>query len=284
MLAHAYKHVKGEFVPMNHRPLIATATIILAIGLVWFAQSANGSPSLALARPVFADTQPTSSFLDDEAGIAGYAQLPAIADFAYVRGLYRTIERETDDYIIGSIPVDPYRDTEDMHVYIHQNGWIVAYYMNDYAAGRLIDWANYDGTGIPTKSENIINQVADALQVAHPAVSYYDFRYPEATHMMVIAKRGDNATYRLNVPSDFVYYEQGWAHGSDGNWSSGTSTYYYLDGEQINWTSGSYWTSDAGVFTSQQFLPDIYHTVELSDGGYYTMPYAAVVLLYKETP
>ena len=52
-----------------------------------------------------AETGAISSFLDDEAGISAYFDASATIDLNDVRSLFRTIEVETADYIIGSIPV-----------------------------------------------------------------------------------------------------------------------------------------------------------------------------------
>ncbi len=46
-----------------------------------------------------------------------------------VRNRFRTIEAETNDYIIGSVDLQDYPEQFDTHVYIHRDGWFMAYYL-----------------------------------------------------------------------------------------------------------------------------------------------------------
>jgi hypothetical protein len=65
-----------------------------------------------------------------------------------VASLFRTIEVSTTDYIIGSIPVPNYPETEDAHAYIHKDGWMLAYYLKVDPVGKIVDWQSYDGVTI----------------------------------------------------------------------------------------------------------------------------------------
>ena len=68
-------------------------------------------------------------FPQDEAGISAYFKSASPIALADVRGVFRVIEVETADYIIGSVPVPDYRGEYDAHVYVHREGWFVAYYL-----------------------------------------------------------------------------------------------------------------------------------------------------------
>ena len=67
--------------------------------------------------------------LDVEAGISAWFKSPDAINLNQVRSQFRTIELETTDYIIGSVPVAGYLETADAHVYVHRDGWILAYYL-----------------------------------------------------------------------------------------------------------------------------------------------------------
>ena len=103
---------------------------------------ANNSTSLQLQPPPFVQDavsaeQAPAAFdigqkLDAEAGISAYYKSPDEINLSQVKSLFRTIELETADYIIGSIPV-PSNPEElfDVHVYVHKTGWILGYYLRD---------------------------------------------------------------------------------------------------------------------------------------------------------
>jgi hypothetical protein len=55
-------------------------------------------------------------FPQDEAGISAYFKSASPVTLADVRSVFRVIEVETADYIIGSVPVPDYAETQDTHV------------------------------------------------------------------------------------------------------------------------------------------------------------------------
>ena len=95
--------------------------------------------TLALQAPPFInvarseEASPTDfdlgAYLDQEAGISAYFHSPDAITLSQVRGQFRTIEMETPDFIIGSVPVANYIENFDAHVYVHTSGWILAYYL-----------------------------------------------------------------------------------------------------------------------------------------------------------
>ena len=120
--------------PDNAHPLKAPPFLSVA-----YAQDA--APEAALA-----------SIFDNEAGIAAYFQSPSAISLASVAPLYRTIETQTAQYIIGSMAVPEYPEAEDVHLYVHANGWVMAYYLKADPVGKIFDWQQYTGgTTIPTR-------------------------------------------------------------------------------------------------------------------------------------
>ena len=99
---------------------------------------AEGGKTLRLQAPSFAgiaNAETDSAGLDigalleQEAGISAYYQSPYAITLSQVRPLFRVIEAETADYIIGSVPVAGYTENADAHVYVHKDGWILAYFL-----------------------------------------------------------------------------------------------------------------------------------------------------------
>ena len=116
---------------MNPRKILTRfVTVFLflcgALVLIWrfypLTQAAKGPTSLTLKAPPFvsvakaADAAVTST-ISDEAGISAYFQTPSPITLSSVRGKFRTIELETTDYIIGSVPLKDYPESYDVHVY-----------------------------------------------------------------------------------------------------------------------------------------------------------------------
>ena len=227
-----------------------------------------------------------TSFMEDEAGISSYFKASTGINLNDVRDAFRTIEVETATYIIGSVPVTDYSESEDVHVYVHTDGWVVAYYLKADPTGKIFDWKNYHSTGrtqISTKIENTLMVIASEASVAYPGGIYYDFRYPNATKMMLIAEWVDGATdsFEVNLPGTFVFDERSWSLGS--NYIRAAK--YEINGVAIFQGDASYplytWGTKQGVLSYLQLLPDQFHTISVANtGGEYT--YGGLALEYRE--
>ena len=256
--------------------------------------AAGNQNVLALQFPAFltnahAEEASPASLVSDEAGIAAYFQVVSGIDLSTVRGLYRTIEYETATYIIGNIPVPQYTETQDTHVYVHVDGWVMVYYLDTAPVGKIFDWKAYDDgghTAIVTKLENVAALVAAEAGVAYPGVTYYDFRYPNATHMTLIAEWSGTSTtdsFQITVPGQFAYYQRSWSHAHHSFGGTGGST-YRLDGSVIdeNAAYNGQWVTDEGILTGAQLLPDQLHTISIEVGWYVPEAHGGLALVYKE--
>jgi hypothetical protein len=181
-----------------------------------------------------------------------------------VTGLFRTIETQTSQYIIGSIAVQNYLETQDVHVYVHVDGWVLAYYLKTDPTGKIFDWYSYTGgTTIPTKLEKTLLAVGSAIGAPSPTITFYHFQYPNATNMMLIAEDYQNGNdFTVQLPSSFAYYERSWSlHGKYSN-----DNHFNLDGQTIK--SYAYCDCvDAGTLTASQLSPDTTHTIAVDDDG-----------------
>lgn len=260
---------------------ILVTILVFAFGLVNKPDQAGQENNIfSLEPPAFvsvarAETKEISSFLDDEAGISGYFQATGPIEITDdVRSAFRTIEVETTDYIIGSVAVTDYPESEDVHVYVHVDGWILAYYLADDPAAKIFDWydyANNGGTEINTKFEKVVAIVASLAGVPFPGLTYYDFRFPNATQLMLIAENEANGNdFTVNLPSSFTVYERSWGlRNTDGYNGSNWVLDGIVVGSVCNGCVGQ------GLLTAAQLLPDATHTIGIDD-------YGGLALIYRE--
>lgn len=276
---------------MSKKAQTGLGVLLLCLFLLLVYPPQRESTATPLTPPIaLAITQ--QSFLENEAGIAAYTQLPIQIEFFYIRNFFHTVEYETTDYIIGSLDIPDYGITDAPHVYIHQSGWVVAYYLNTEPVSKALDWKGYTpGEAITTKLQVAIETVSDALQTAPPAIDYYDFRYPDATHLMYIMESADTDdsgtnTYQINLPQSYIYYEYSWLLGTFLNWY--TSGSLYLDGQQIARQEAGYGDpylpNDFGYYAAAQMVPNVFHTITVEASGETFSAYAVggLALVYQE--
>jgi hypothetical protein len=265
-------------------------TIVLALVLSLLS---GASPAARESGPVYALEAPPVVTRSDaaqvglasiasEAGISAWFQAPSSITLADVRDAYRTIEAETADYIIGSVPVADYPESEDVHVYVHTDGWILAYYLAADPVGKIYDWRVYHNTGrvnISTKLENTIAVVTGEAGVSFTGATHYHFAYPNATQMMLIvewvqAPYAETVTdsCEVNLPGSYAYYERSWSLGAQG------SSSYRLDGVLIH--TGDNWQTAQGTLTTAQLMPDQFHTVEIA-AEWINYAYGGLALIYR---
>lgn len=278
-------------------------TIVFCLSLIVLATAKyNNSPNpnhptTPLTFPTFTQTAHATSdpldlttLLNNEAGFAAYTNLNTTIDFFYIRDLYRTIEQETNDYIIGTMPVTSYGEDNDMHVYMNTNGWVLAYYPPQDPTSKIYDWPRYNSNHIATKPETLINHIANTLSIPLPTINYYDFRYPNATHMTFVVETAlEDMTdpFQINIPSEFTYYEKSWSlrtHATD-SYSRG---YFYLNGDllanvNIGCCFGGWTTEVNQYFTTDQLTPNVFNTLEVATENA-AVTYGGIVLIYEGTP
>lgn len=125
--------------------------------------------------------------------------------------------------------------------------------------GKIFDALNYDSGPIQTKLELVLERVASEIgQTVTP--TYYDFRYPNATNMLIIADRDIGGGFTFKLPNIYTYYEAGYY----------TTYYVYLNGE---FHSGPWGTFDL----VNKLPPNQTHEVRGPSR------HVAIILLYGET-
>lgn len=252
------------------RQILFTAVAVL-IGLplmawVWGSPSSEGTIALA-APPFVQERQGSSGFADTEAGIAAYFNAGQTIDLSKVKTLYRSIETQTNDYIIGSVGVPDYDEDYDPHVYIHKDGWIMAYYHKKEPTSKIIDWRHYgDKTVIPTMFEQVLVLVAGKIGASTPTLTYYHFAYPNANKLMLVAEfryDGGTAEFSIKLPPGpkFQFFEKSWSLAENeryGYWIG-----YFVDDIKIAEIQSHGWSIRNGVFEAQALTADKLHTIKI---------------------
>lgn len=242
--------------------------------------SIGSAENITLQKPAME----TTNFLEAEAGISAYTNVQQAIDLKKAKNAFRTIEHQTEDYIVGSVPILDYGEEEDVHAYVHKTGWVLTYYLRDEPAAKIVDWKNYgqDGKIFGTKLETGLSVLCSACQVAAREVKYYDFRCPEANKLLIVADaayRVAEDSFSIKIPSGFWVFERSFLH-----YHYPSSTYYqsvlYLDNKEMSRLSQG--SSEYGLLSPVQLSVDDFHTVKLSSGSTSNESLCVIVLIYCE--
>ena len=162
-------------------------------------------------------------FPADEAGISAYVKAKTSVDLNDAKGAFATIERETDDYVIGTVAMSGHSEEQCPHVYVSADGWVVAYYPDDRSSGWLLPWHHYSGGDISTTTLNeTIVKVCDQINGTATGLKYYDFRHPNATKMMIIVESTTGSNwFNVTIPASFATYAVDWSHYASTRYSGG---------------------------------------------------------------
>ena len=233
-----------------------------------------------------------ASFLENEAGISAYGQVSSV-DLDLAENAFKNVEKKTEDYIIGSVALPDYGEVDDVHVYVDISGWIIAYYLSEEKASKIIDWVDY--YSVPeitsTKLSDTIGIVVLEMFVVPPSITYFDFRYPNATQMMIVTDEemvdGATETFNLMVPSDHPMYSRTWSHAIfDQNYDSASGN-IKIDGATLHsGSSANGWAVWEGDITPTQLFPDVVHEISLfhNEVGGDDASFVGVMLIYAEPP
>lgn len=149
--------------------------------------------------------------LQTQAGLAAYATLTDTLPLNLVRPLFSTLEVETSTYIQGEYTLAGRADK--LKLAIGTAGWAIAWHPRHIAAQRLFDCLGFTSS-VPTgQPEKAVLEVANALSITTTIASFYDFRNPQATgmvmHWLYLPGSG-NQTATLNLPLFNTYQEHGY--------------------------------------------------------------------------
>ena len=202
-------------------------------------------------------------FPADEAGIAAYVKASTSIDLNDTKSAFASIERETEDYIIGTVALAQHTEEQYPHVYVSTDGWIVAYYPKDRESSWILPWADYAGGALSsTTLSKAVGNVATSVGGTTNGLKYYDFRYPDATKMVIIMESITSGTnfFKVTIPTTFSTYAVDWSH-----YNYHPSSYdfgrLYLNDVQVSFITST--ATNYGSFMGQ-FDNGIEHTVEVT--------------------
>jgi hypothetical protein len=196
--------------------------------------------------------------LDEEAGISAYYQAPGPIDLGLAKTAFRVLELETVDYLIGSVDVPDYPEHYDAHVYVHKDGWLLAYYLRPDPPSKIID---VRGQTIQSSLlESALAVVAGAAGVPFSSATHYDFRYPNATHMLLVAEGySDGNTFEITLPGEYGYYDRSYGFYIEG----GLDNFRVDDTVMSNTFADNNYHAAYGTISASQLLPDVPHSVSV---------------------
>lgn len=241
-------------------------------------------------------TQEGTAFLEDEAGVSAYVNTSQSIDLSKAELCYRNIEYNCSDYIIGSVELPGLPEDEDVHVYVSADGWIVAYYLKEEPASKIMQWIGYDGGEITTtKLEDAILEMCTGIEIPYQQVKskikYYDFSYLDANRLMIIVDRIDvhgTDTFEFKIPDEYEVYKASWSHCS---YDCGASTTSIKKSAEEEWTTiNSFGHYDNGWQVKHGYYeiwiePDVFYTVSIGHyegDGYTGYACIATVFVYRE--
>ena len=205
---------------------IVIGVIVLVVGLFggYFGRRTSGNSEIAgtghsftLAPPAFGQTV-SKSFLEKEAGISLYVNAGQKLDLAKAKSLFKVLEDETDNYIIGTVALPQYGEEWWPHVWIHKDGWIVVYYLKDEPTSRLMHWLSFKGKISTTTLREVMLAVAGALGADLSKVEanmhYYHWQYPEAKKLLVVVDStgAGSDTFTYTIPTALKLYDVSASH------------------------------------------------------------------------
>lgn len=226
-----------------------------------------------------------ATFPADEAGISAYVNVGQSIDLNKAKAVYRVVEYSTDTYIIGSVGLPNLPTTDDAHVYISRDGWIVAYYLKDEPASKIVQWGSSSSGA--NKLANAISIVASNLGAGYSTIKYYDFRYPTANKIMIITKMNSASpvsnkdfldSFEFMIPSTYKIYELSWSFYQFNANTGGNVAQLKVDGNKISEISYGGIRYDK----YQSYLSrDEFHKVEISS-AWDSKAGGAIALIYQE--
>lgn len=224
-------------------------------------------------------------FPADEAGISAWVKAKSSVNLDTAKPAFATIERETSDYIIGTVAMSGHTEQQYPHVYVSTVGWVVAYYPTERNLGWLLPWYYYSGGPVSTTTLKeaaliVCNQIGGTTE----GLKYYDFRYPDATKMMIIVESTTGTEwYTVRIPSEFTVYRVDWSHWCADCYRSGYNyrSYVYLDGVlNFNTLHCDSCFSTGSFDPSTQFANDQDHEIKITANA--DTPRIGLVIEYAE--
>ncbi len=186
-----------------------------------------------------------NAFPEGEAGIAAYINTGQAINIEKVKTIFSSVDEVGNNYIVGVVPISNWGGNINVHLYADTEGWLVAYLKSDEPVSAIMQWGITNQVDNPnigviksTTLEDALYKAGDASGVGIVAnkIKYYDFEFPNANRMMIIAKtRASNGAniHQLEIPENYDLYE--------------ASYYHYIRYFSREYNSDAYWDSKLRV-------------------------------------
>ena len=275
------------------------AVLIIIVGSLGLYSYANrgattqSGETYLFIKPAFAQSMSTApTFLDEEAGISLYVNIGQSINLAVAKTVYRTLEKETANYIVGSIALPGLSENEDVHCFVHKDGWIVTYYLKGEPVSKIVDWNLWSGGKLTKNKLQVgLEQMTNALGKVVTDVKYYHFHYPNANKCMIILETSVGSgedSFNVTIPNDIAVYERSWSHYASitrENYGNTYYSYFKIDGNTINSISGNYGpVTNRGTLIVAQLFPSAAHVVSVSYNYQNSNLYGVCVALVYQEP
>lgn len=229
-----------------------------------------------------------TTFLEEEAGMSIYVNVGQSLDLSVAETVYKTIEEQTSDYIVGSFALPDLPETEDVHCFVHKDGWVVVYYLKNEPISKIIDWSYYSANQLTkTKLKVGLERMGIVLGASVADAKYYNFQYPYADKWIIVVESNETSgtdSFNMKIPGEFTVYERSWSHyaqaRSDWPYAPDPAT-FQIDESTISSISDLSYTTKYGSLTATQLSLDEFHTV--STHSFYDGKHSvAIILAYQE--
>jgi len=269
--------------------LIGTSILLVGLTIGFFmghsptdpGDSANLASTFTLSKPAFAQGVPADQFPMNEAGISAYVNLEREIDLARARSVFKGIEADEADYLIGIIELPNLAEDMWPHAYVSKSGWIMAYYPKTEPTSKLMQWAGFQRDVITTTTLKdtlvmICQKMALDPSKVDSDMTYYHFQYPDATKLLIALDTTDGEdTFKFTSPSRLGLYEASWSHHASSTYSWSESK---ADGARLFRGGGGTYVS-CGVLETQHTIPGSPHTVWVGRNGGWAG--CAIIFLYN---
>ncbi len=265
--------------------------LILGIFLAIFG---IGALTFIFVKPIKAQESTSTTFPVNEAGIAAYLQVKDITPEKLSKVPFEKIEKQGKSYLIGIMRISPSPEGLGVtypHIYIGMDGWIVAYYLRNEKMAEIVQFytSNYHPVVSGTVLETAIRVVCQNAQLdcSLNEIKYYDFEFPEANKMTIIANclsgfRCGRPTFLISVPGKV--YEASYKISTTGHQLSlSLNGKKILEMEKCN-SSTSYFSGDfdPNEFQSGEGSPGNVISAQFSSSCHqYPSSIIGIVLVYK---
>lgn len=218
---------------------------------------------------------------DTQAGMAAYVNVGSL-NLEDATEAYNQIYSLSTSHADGTINIGNNYGSDNIHVYVDTDGWIVAYVARDEELGHMIQWAGVDFNDptFKTTFEDAISRMCSSIGVNYDVVQgnikYYDFEHPQATNVLIFMNTvyGNDYTNIL-IPETYTIFNMNYSlFKNNYNYNSKL----YIDGTQIR---SCYAGNRAlGHYDSNLLSKDAPHTLRLESGASSGAGVASI-LVYK---